>query len=291
MKRKSKIFALFALFLSIFALVSLTNVKTGSIKSAKAESEWTTTNVKITPYYSLVMSDESDGFLYFKFSSNDYDTMDGTHLIGSSAPNYNVSDYNLLTHIEISNDDITYSPVSSFYYANRDYFFKDGTFRIGLKRDATSIQNFKNGALCYVRVLAGCEFPSFDYCKNGGTKKKYVQESTVIGFANVGDGGNHYSCFYNEVIITPKTPVTFSGISPYWNNVHSGSELGYNQLILAYGTNGVDFLADDHVANSTQEHVLRAADSQPSDERVQCADDEILFRHVDSGRNHGGRKD
>ena len=252
MKRRSKIVGLVALFLSTFVLGSLANGKVGSIKSAEADSEWTTTNVKVTPYYSLVMADGTDGFLYFKFSSNDYATMEGVdHLIGSSAPYYTVSDYNFLTHVEISYDDVDYYPVSSFYYPNMDYFFKDGTFRIGLKRDATSIQNFKDGALCYVKVLAGCEFPSFDYCKNGGTMKKYVQESTVLGFHDVGDGGNHYSCFYNEVIITPKTPVTFSGISPYWNNVHLGNNQGYNQLILGFGTNGVDYLADDHVANST----------------------------------------
>ena len=252
MKRRSKIIGLFALFLSIFTLSSLTNGNMGSIKSANADSEWTTTNVKVTPNYSLVMADGSDGFLYFKFSANDYDTMgDSSFVTGSSAPYYNVSDYNFLTHVEISSDDVDYYPVSSFYFENRDYFFKEGTFRIGIKRDATSIQNFKDGALCYVKVLAGCEFPSLDYCKNGGTKKKFVQESTVIGFANVGDGGNHYSCFYNEVIITPKTPVTFSGISPYWNNVHMGNNQGYNQLILAFGTTGVDYLAEDHVANST----------------------------------------
>lgn len=251
MKRRNKIVGLVALFLSVFALSSI-NVKTENIKSAKADSEWTTTNVKITPYYSLVMADGSDGFLYFKFSSNDYDAMEGgTHVIGSNAPYYNVSDYNFLTHIEISSDDVDYSPISSFYHPNVDYFFKDGTFRIGLKRDATSIQNFKDGALCFVKVLEGCEFPSFDYCKNGGTKKKYVQESTVLGFHNVGDGGNHYSCFYDEVIVTPKTPVTFSGISPYWNNVHMGNDQGYNQLILAFGTNGVDYLADNHLADST----------------------------------------
>lgn len=252
MKRRSKIIGLFALFLSIFALSSLANEKMGSIKSARADGEWTTTNIKITPKYSLVMTNGTDGFLYFNFSSNDYGTMEGgDYATASSTPYYNVSDYNFLTHVEISSDDVTYSPVSSFYDENRDYFFKDGTFRIGLKRDAASIQNFGDGALCFVKVLAGCEFPSYDYCKNGGTKKKYVQESEVLGFANVGDGGNHYSVFYNEVIITPKTPVTFSGISPYWNNVHMGNNQGYNQLILAFGTTGVDFLANDHVANTT----------------------------------------
>lgn len=49
-----------------------------------------------------------------------------------------------------------------------------------------------------------------------------------------------------------KTWVTYSGIAGGWNNAHyNGTPAGYNQLILSFGTHGVDYLAVDHIANAT----------------------------------------
>ena len=44
----------------------------------------------------------------------------------------------------------------------------------------------------------------------------------------------------------------YSGIATGWNNAHyNNSPIGYNQLILRFGTNGVDYLAENHTADAT----------------------------------------
>ena len=75
-------------------------------------------------------------------------------------------------------------------------------------------------------------------------------EKTILTAVRLSFDGSAWSIVEEE---TPKDNVTYTGIAPGWNNSHYGDNLGYNQLILCFGTHNVDFLARDHTPNSVNQ--------------------------------------
>lgn len=247
MKFKNKLLILLTSFSLVFALNALPSDLTHAY-NAHADGDWSTTNTKVLAHQSVFLYDASDTYLFFSVSPNDYSVMSGDFLYTGSAPNYNVNDYNFLTYIQLSHDNETYIPFSTIYNTNHaNYFFKDGTFRFGLRHNIDTIE--EDGSYEYIKVLEGCEFPSYDYCVNGGTKTKYVQKETTISKLNK---VTHYEvggvATWEE--LHEKRMVTYTGIAAGWNNAHYGLA-GYNQLIISFGQHNVDFLADNHLADST----------------------------------------
>ena len=248
MKRSSKLTIISAFFLSAFALGSLPNcVKATPVK---ADGDWEIVDTRVLPTTCLAMYDASDAYIYFKLSTNDYDSLGSQYSYVGNISYYNASEYNFLSYIQISNDNENYIPFSTIYHtSNINYFFKDGTFRFALRRDVNTIR--EDGSYQYIKVLEGCEFPSYSYCSTGTGKKKYVQsETTIATMTKYADGGSHGIATYGEY--TPKPMMTYTGIAYGWNNAHyNGTPLGYNQLILSFGEHNVDFLSNDHTANAT----------------------------------------
>lgn len=224
-----------ALFLSAFVLGSLPHDANNSVVS-KADNEWTNLIAKALPTKAFANFDGSDGFIYFNMNPNDYSAMPDDYLIVTSATYYNASDYNFLTHIQLSNDNETYISFSTIYNTTKaDYFFKDGTFRLGIRHNAATIKD--DASYQYIKVLEGCEFPSYSYCVNGGAKKKYVQKETTISKLTSYDEKSTYGTAYY------KNKVNFTGIAYGWNNADYGM-IGYRQLILSYGE---QLFTDDNV--------------------------------------------
>ncbi len=246
MRKNKKLLSLVALFLSVFTLNTVSNDSVAS-----AEGDWETVETKILASSTTFYYDGSDSWIFFSLSTNDYtsDMTDDILHVGN-ATYYKTSDYNFLTYVQFSNDKQTYIPLSDLYFTvDFNFFFKDGTFRIGLRRDAsTAIQD---GTYTYVKVLEGCEFPSYTYCVNGGTKKKYVQKSeTISKLSNTHDLGTVGQSIYGEEI--PKAALPYNGIAGGWNNRETSSA-DYKALILAFGTFGVDYLSNNHVADATNQ--------------------------------------
>ena len=249
MKKTSKIFVA-SLFLTAFAL-SAVSFKEKPLVKARADGEWTITNTKALAYQCDAYKNGIDAYFYFTLSVNDYTTMaEADHLVTLNAPNFHANDYNFLTHIEISNDNETYVPFSNIYNPSHiNYFFKNGTFRFGLKHNQSSTEeeNTSVAKYKYVKVLEGCEFPSYDYCVNGGEKKKFVQEATTIS-KGVSEARSAYvRSNYSEYFEKPV--VNFKQINIYgWNNIEYPNDSNYRQLILDFDT---DFLANSHTAETT----------------------------------------
>ena len=245
MKRKNKLIAITTLFLSVFTLGSLYN-KNANAMEAKADDEWQTIDTKALPTSCTFMFDATDAYLFFKLSTNDYGTMTNDHLYVGNAPYFNINDYNFLTYIQISTDNVTYLPFSTIAHPNNvDYFFKDGTFRLGIRRNVDTIRG--DCTYQYIKVLSGCEFPSYNYCVNGGTKIKYVEKDDSLSkLSGVREYASAAVVTYTEFI--PKPKMTFTGIAPGWNNRDGGD---YKYLILSFGEHGVDYLSNDHNPNAT----------------------------------------
>ncbi len=248
MKRNKSIIALTTLFFSVFTLGSLSN-KNNDIAPVKAEEEWQVINTKATAKRTVFLYNAGDTYIFFNITPNDYSSMSNNETYVTNTPYYNTSDYNFLTYIQLSNDNVNYISFSTIYFdIDYNFFFKDGTFRFGLRRNIDTV--VEDGTYKYVKVLEGCEFPSYDYCLNGGTKQKYVQETTTISKLqithNYETGG---VSDYQEMVVKPRA--TYTGIAPGWNDSNYGNNPTYHQLILKFGEYGVDYLAEDHTANAT----------------------------------------
>ena len=248
MKRKNKLIIIAASFLSVFVLGSLSN-KANNATPLSADSDWAVNDTKALASNAHSVYNGTDAYIFFKLSSNDYASMTSEYLNVGGASYYQTSDYNFLTYIEVSNDNETYIPFGNICnHNNVNYFFKDGTFRFGLKRDTDTIRQVISYQ--YIRVLEGCEFPSYNYCVNGGTKTKFVQKETSISkLSNFNETNDYGFSTYSEY--AEKKTMTFTGIAMGWNNSHYGNLSGYNQLILCFGEHNVDFLANDHKADAT----------------------------------------
>ena len=249
MKRNNKVIALTTLLFSALALTLLPNKPNSNIE-VHADGEWTTISTKAIASDDFFLYDGSGSYFYFALSPNDYGEMEADeYTYVGSTPYYNTSDYNFLSYIQYSDDNKTYHPFGDLCHSNNaNYFFKNGKFRINLRHNASTAE--EDGTHEYIRVLEGCELPSYDYCKNGGTKKKYVQQETVIAKLNK---YNKYTAggiaTYTEFV--PKKKATFREVYPLWNNISSDNTPGYNHLILAFGEHGVDYLASNHNAEAT----------------------------------------
>ncbi|MBQ7995353.1 MAG: hypothetical protein IJ247_03970 [Bacilli bacterium] len=247
MKKSNKFALLTSLFFFIFASFSL---PTKRIKETKASDEWETVETKALPSTCTFIFDASDAYMFFALETNDYTSMGSDNLYVGSATYYDTSDYNFLSYIELSSDNVTYIPFSTIYFnIDFNFFFKDGQFRFGIRRNASTIR--EDCTYEYIRVLQGCEFPSYDYCVNGGTKKKFVQKDTAIAkLSRVNEFETAATSVYSEY--TPKKQVTYTGIAAGWNNANYG-DITYNSLILKFGQHGADYLADSHVADATNQ--------------------------------------
>ena len=253
MKKNIKLATLSAFFLSIFTLGALSN---NSPLSAHAD-DWTIVDTSVVTAYSYIMYDASDGYIFFRVNPNDYTSLPSDYKVTLGMTYFNVSDYNFLSYIQISHDNQTYVPFSTIYnQSNINYFFKDGTFRFGLRRNAETIR--EDGSYEYIKVLQGCEFPSYNYCSTGTNKTKYVQKETTISKLNrvVENGPKSGAVSYYEQMIEKKM-MNYTGIAYGWNNANYSSNQNYRQLILSFGEHNVDFLANDHNANNTN----RASDA------------------------------
>ena len=248
MKKNKSIIALATLFFSIFTLGSLGN-KNNDFTPVKADDEWTTINTKATAKQTVFLYNAGDSYIFFNVTPNDYTSMSSDYTYVVNTPYYNTADYNFLTHIQLSNDNQNYIPFSTIYFdINYNFFFKDGTFRFGLRRNIDTI--VQDGTYQYIKVLEGCEFPSYSYCMNGGTKQKCVQENTTISKLRIThDYEQGGVSEYQEMVEKPRK--TFKQIAPGWNNASYGGDKNFHQLILTYGDHGVDYLSNDHTANAT----------------------------------------
>ena len=248
MKTKNKLITIATFFLFIFTLNTVSNVSPSPVK---AEGEWTKVDTKVLPTYAFGQYDGADAFIYFSLTVNDYSSLSGDYLyVGQgSTTYYNSSDYNFLDYIQISKDNETYVPFSTIYNTNNiNYFFKDGTFRFGLNRDVNIVKEV--ACYDYIKVLEGCEFPSYSYCQSGTNKTKYVQkETTLAKITTLNQPGTYDLSYYGEVLI--KKEIELTGIAPGWNNSNKGNRLNYRELILAFGTYGTDYLANNHIADAT----------------------------------------
>ena len=246
MKLKHQFIAIAALFLTAFTLNNFAH-NSADMSPAKADGEWTNVEVKVLPYQCVFTYDASQAYFHFTFSQNDYGSLTSDYYHVSATPYFNISDYNFLSYIQISSDDVTYVDFSNLYDStHQNYFWKNGRLQIGIRRNIDTIM--EDGKTPYVKILEGCEFPSYEYCANGGTKKKFVQQTTTISkFVSFADGSTYGVSSYEEV--AQKRQVNYTGIAPGWNNATSST--GYRSIILSFGTHNVDFLADDHQPNST----------------------------------------
>ena len=244
MKAKHIVLSLATLFLSAFALNTLANE---SLHTAKvhADGEWETIETRALPDNGTFMCDGTDSYLFFTLSVNDYGTMANNHAHVLTVPYYRTSDYNFGTYIQLSNDGVNYVDFSTaLHTTDVNYFFKDGTFRFGLAR-GESVR--EKATYKFIKVLEGCEFPSYTYCSTNGTKTKYVQsETTISKLQSVREYSAAATTKYRDT--TGVRMVTYTGIAAGWNNRGSGD---YRDLILQFGQHGVDYLSDDHTANAT----------------------------------------
>ena len=243
-------------FIAASLFLTALSVTVGSFKDkepaiTKADGEWQVTNTKALATQCYVYKDGTDAYLFSSLTNNDYNGLASDHMVVYNTTNYNVNDYNFLTHIKISFDNETYVSFSEIYNSsdNRHYFFKDGTFRFSLKHSntATEEENLKVGEYIYIKVLEGCEFPSYDYCANGGTKKKFVQTSTTISKGVLDLHSSYLITNYSEYFEKPL--VDFKQINVWgWNNKEYGPDTNYRQLLLDFDT---DYLANNHLADVT----------------------------------------
>lgn len=252
MKRNMKIMTLASLFFFVFASNSISHKE---LRTVKADGEWQNIDTKALAQEAVYKLDAAanDAYIYFTLETNDYSSMANTFHHAQTTTNYQTSDYNFKTYIQFSKDNSNYVPLSTFY-RDFNYFYKNGRFRLGLiGNDATLLAEYKEYK--FIKVLQGCEFPVYSYCTNGGTKQKYVQKDTTISKLSSyseqdwGTGPCGY-CQYREQV--PKNPVTFTGIAYGWNNANYG-DANYNDLILQFGEYEVDYLANDHQRNSTNQ--------------------------------------
>ena len=242
--------------LSIIGLASFMALAIGNMNGFKptqvvnADGEWEIINTKALAYSSTGSVNPLDGYYYIQLSTSDYSQLaaDHLHINATSAPYFKLSDYNFLDHIMLSKDKSNYIPYSEIYEtAGLNYFFQNGRFRLGLKRDTATIKD--NASYTYVKILEGCEFPSYDYCVNGGTKKKYVQqELTFSKQTNTHLEDNYFYGIFSEQ--TAKRDVTYKEIAPGWNDYAPANTPGYHHIILAFNT---DYLANNHEPNSTNQ--------------------------------------
>ena len=254
MRRKHKIAILSSLFVTAFAVGSLIN-QVPHPEPVKADGEWELIDSKFLAKEGVYGAGGTSAYVSFTMDPNDYSLMTDSYKHSRTTPYYLSSDYNFLTHIELSTDGTTYIPLNStnvYDVRDLDYFFKNGRFRINMTADSTNPELAEqNATYLFIKVLAGCEFPSWDYCANGGTKKKYIQKETTISKRG---GISHYETYsttqYTEYV--PKRSVEYTGIAAGWNNANYGT-VGFNELILSFGQYGVDYLADDHKANTTNQ--------------------------------------
>lgn len=233
---------------SLFSILALNSLPNQNVHPVKADGDWQIENTKALITNSIYMHDGSDSYIRLSVRPSDYNLMDGQYKYVGELTYYNHSDYNFVNYIELSNDNETYIPFSNIYLdSHLDYFFSNGDFRVSLRRNSPTIE--QDATYTYIKILAGCEFPSYDYAKNGTTKKKYVQEETTISklSSNV-DKGTYGLTTYSEFFVKPT--MTFTGIAPGWNNANYGNPK-YNELILQFGVHGTDYLANDHMPDAT----------------------------------------
>lgn len=247
MKSNKKLIALSSLFLCTFAFNSFPS---NAIAPAHADGDWQIIDTKILAVNSVYLYVGNDGYLLFSLNPHDYSTMSESYVHAQTLTNFSLSDYNILTHIQLSNDNENYIPFNDIYKTGADFFFKNGTFRWSLKTDGTRETLEEEATYEYIKILEGCEFPSYDYCLNGGTKKKYVQQNTTISkLSNVTDQGTSGLGTYQEFVA--KRTMTYTGIASGWNNSNNSGNPNYRELILSFGEHGVDYLANSHTADAT----------------------------------------
>ena len=244
MRKNKTIIALSTLLLSAFTLTVAANKQT--IRNVNADG-WTVMNTKAVPHIALYMYNYTDAYLQIKLGTNDYSSMSSNYLHLATTDYYNINDYNFLTYIQFSDDNENFIPLSDVFNSqNLVYSYKDGKFQIGMRRTADAETDCKHQ---YIRILEGCEFPSYDYCVNGGSQKKYVQQEEVLAkYSRFVDGTTYGYSSYTEYV--PPKPVTYTGIAPGWNNANYGSG-GYNDLIIMFGEWGVDYLANNQTPDAT----------------------------------------
>ena len=249
MKRNFKLSAIATLFFAAFALGSLSN-QASSMNMAKADGDWEIISTRGLAKEGVWSHDSTYSDIAIQLATSDYSTMPSDYKHSRTLSYYNSSDYNFLSYVYFSTDNVNYIPLSDIYDArDLDYFFKAGRFRFNLTGNQT-ITPSEAFSFMYVKVMQGCEFPSYDYCANGGTKKKYVQsETTISKRGGIADRGTYDVSQYSEYVQKPL--VTYTGIAPMWNNANYGNP-AYRQLILSFGEHGVTYLSNDHVANSTE---------------------------------------
>ena len=246
MRKNKMIIALSTLLLSAFTIGLATQKQT--VRNVNADG-WEVTNIKAVPHISLYMYDHSDAYLQIKMSGNDYGNMSNNHIHFGTTTYYNINDYNFLSYIGFSDDNENFIPLSDLYNSqNLVYAYKDGKFQVGMRRTSDTEIDCNHQ---YIRILEGCEFPSYEYCANGGTPKKYVQQETVLGKkSRFVDGTTYGYSMFSEYV--PPKPVTYTGIAPGWNNANYGTG-GYNELIIMFGEPEVDYLANDHNRDTTNQ--------------------------------------
>lgn len=248
MKRKKTFIALLSSLFSIFALNSL-SFNNGYYES-KAEDEWQIENAKMLVANSVYNNNGNDSYYRFSIRPTDYDSMPDQFVYLGSQSNYNISDYNFLNYIELSSDNENYISFSTIYNTNHtDYLFKNGDVRLSLRKGSPTFE--EEATYQYIRILEGCEFPSYQYVSGGVTKKKYVQENTTISKLSSNTAQGDYSVTtYSEV--AQKRSVSYNGIAAGWNNANYGDP-SYNHLIISFGEHGVDYLNNSHTPDPTNQ--------------------------------------
>ena len=245
MKKIIKICTFLTLMLST---ISFTSVQKNNFNAVIATDGWEETQTSAYATNTVTVYDGSDAYFYIKLSTNDYNSCPTQFSFALSNNYYKVTDYNFFSYIELSNDNKTYIPLSNVVRSDMSYFFNDGTFRFGLNLSTKTIEEV---AYQYVRILKGCEFPSYNYCSTGSNKKKYVQSETTIstrGSTSLWDskvGSAEYKPYVE------KKTIAFTSIAPGWNNLITENTPDYRHLILQFGTHGVDYLASSKTADAT----------------------------------------
>ncbi len=244
MKKFKSLLGISALFLALSSLNMFSNEK-----HQVAYAEGNTTYTKALAKEGVADSGVGDAFIYFKLSENDY-TFGDAYQYAPNLPHYRVSDYNFTSHIEFSKDSTNYIPLSELANGT-NFFFNNGTFRFGISHDAKGY-DFVNYP--YIKILEGCEFPSYDYCANGGTIKKFVQEETTLSKIEFRNDISEtcVAVAYGEQSIYTGDALPFGGPSPYWNNVNY-ADANYRQVILQFGTYMTDYFSNSHLPDASEQ--------------------------------------
>lgn len=246
--KKSKILIALSTLGMLFGVGSV--AARGAVES-KATT-FATTNAKILATSSAYDGPYADAYIYFSLSVNDYATAAG-HDYAGLMTYFNIADYNFKSNILFSDDNENYIPYSSIA-VDVDYFVNNGTFRVRL---STTPSLWQNANYTYVKVLAGCEFPSFNYCKNGTNPLKYIQQETTISRIVQKNDSSLASGIQSYTEYVEHQGKTITGIAPGWNNDYFPSAPGYRNTILCFGTFKVDYFSNNLLNEATN----RAASS------------------------------